>query len=71
MSLTRRSLLAASAALLVPKAARAATITDTAGRIITVPETVARVPSGTAGSDHALHPGAGSAAWLAPCQSGG
>src|SRR5215510_11517337 len=47
MSLTRRSLLAASAALLVPKAARAATITDAAGRVITIPETVTRVfPAG-------------------------
>jgi ABC-type Fe3+-hydroxamate transport system substrate-binding protein len=47
MSLTRRALLAASAALLVPPAARAASITDAAGRAIAVPETVARVfPAG-------------------------
>src|SRR5215813_421992 len=47
MSLTRRALLAASAILLVPPAARAASITDAAGRAIAVPETVARVfPAG-------------------------
>ena len=40
-------LLAASAALLVPPAARAASITDLAGRAIAIPETVARVfPAG-------------------------
>ena len=47
MSLTRRALLAASAALFVPPAARAASITDAAGRAIAIPETVARVfPAG-------------------------
>ncbi|WP_024509109.1 iron ABC transporter substrate-binding protein [Bradyrhizobium sp. ARR65] len=47
MSLTRRALLAASAALLVPPVARAAIITDAAGRTITIPNTVARVfPAG-------------------------
>jgi len=47
MSLTRRAMLAASAALLVPPAARAASITDAAGRAIAIPETVARVfPAG-------------------------
>jgi iron complex transport system substrate-binding protein len=47
MTLTRRALLAASAALLAPRFARAANITDAAGRKITIPDTVARVfPAG-------------------------
>jgi iron complex transport system substrate-binding protein len=47
MSLTRRALLAASAMLLVPSAARANSVTDAAGRAIQIPETVKRVfPAG-------------------------
>jgi iron complex transport system substrate-binding protein len=47
MNLTRRTLLAASATLLVPKTARAETVTDAAGRAVTVPQTVTRVfPAG-------------------------
>jgi len=47
MSLTRRALLAASAMLLVPSAARANSVTDAAGRAIQIPETVTRVfPAG-------------------------
>ncbi len=47
MSLTRRTLLAASATLLAPKAARADSITDASGRSIAIPRTVARVlPAG-------------------------
>src|SRR6516162_4676545 len=47
MSLTRRALLAASAMLLAPSAARANRVTDAAGRAIQIPETVKRVfPAG-------------------------
>jgi len=47
MSLTRRALLAASAMLLAPSAARANSVTDAAGRAIQIPETVKRVfPAG-------------------------
>src|SRR6516225_1525422 len=47
MSLTRRALLAASAMLLVPSAARANSVTDAAGRAVQIPETVRRVfPAG-------------------------
>src|SRR5215813_9092752 len=47
MSLTRRALLAASAILLVPPAARAESVTDAAGRAVKIPETVTRVfPAG-------------------------
>jgi iron complex transport system substrate-binding protein len=47
MTLTRRALLAASAMLLVPSAARANSVTDAAGRAIQIPETVKRVfPAG-------------------------
>src|SRR6516165_4539790 len=47
MSLTRRALLAASAILLVPPAARAESVTDAAGRAVKIPETVRRVfPAG-------------------------
>src|SRR5215831_12641736 len=48
MSLTRRAVLAASAMLLVPSAARANIVTDAAGRAIQIPDTVGRVfPAGS------------------------
>jgi iron complex transport system substrate-binding protein len=47
MSLTRRTLLAASTTLLVSPPARAGSVTDAAGRTIKIPETVTRVfPAG-------------------------
>jgi iron complex transport system substrate-binding protein len=55
--------------LLMPSAARANSVTDAAERAIEIPETVKRVfPAGPAGCDHALHPGAGSLARVAPRQ---
>ncbi len=47
MPLTRRTLLAASAAMLAPRLARAATVTDATGRALAVPAQVTRVfPAG-------------------------